>query len=586
MQHKLIMILILSTQFVSAQTTIGWESGCTYNMITDPNSLQQAIDDGMTDIRLTNEDDFITNIIIENNISIKGGYENCADATSDTIGFSNSVINGSSITFPVIQIKFIDDAEVLFDHLTIKNGGGNNSNGTIHQWAGGIGMRDIRGNLTINHSILESNNSHYGGGIVIYNTGSQGPAPLTVLVSDTLIRQNTVTSQGGGIFCEQSTNSGDDVTIILNQGTSIRNNHADSNGGGIFNQNCQIQFRSGVSNQTGFNANYELYQNTSNTSGGGLYTSGGVIDFIGSQSMQFNIKQNQSAFDDTNSGQGGGISANGSETVVKLINTSVSSNTSNRYGAGLYSEFDATINLNSTHNCSYGRYCSSISHNLLLDTFPGGGSAMAARFNGAINILNTWINRNNSDQAAYIAYVTSGANILLEGNLIYDNGIDINYFNDNAFSARNNSTKITFAYNTLFNNNVFNRVFSMDHDTELELFGNIIKESGDIVSTQSSTVTTISCNLINSIATISEPTTDTIIGIVDFLDTANADYRLANTDTSAMDVCDTSIYLPSVDISGEARGIDNAGVPNLNGPYDLGAYEFKVVEVIFTNSFE
>ena len=55
MKQLIIIISIIFTFNLKAQTTIGWDAGCSYDMNTDPNSLQQAIDDGMTDIRLTNE---------------------------------------------------------------------------------------------------------------------------------------------------------------------------------------------------------------------------------------------------------------------------------------------------------------------------------------------------------------------------------------------------------------------------------------------------------------------------------------------------------------------------------------------------
>ncbi|MCF6286804.1 MAG: hypothetical protein L3K26_16680 [Candidatus Hydrogenedentes bacterium] len=80
---------------LQAQVTIGWDVSCDYDMNFDANGLQQAIDDGMSELRLTNENEFQTSLNIRNQIIIKGGYSNCLDAQSDTQTNINSVINSS-----------------------------------------------------------------------------------------------------------------------------------------------------------------------------------------------------------------------------------------------------------------------------------------------------------------------------------------------------------------------------------------------------------------------------------------------------------------------------------------------------------
>ena len=54
---------------------------------------------------------------------------------------------------------------------------------------------------------------------------------------------------------------------------------------------------------------------------------------------------------------------------------------------------------------------------------------------------------------------------------------------------------------------------------------------------------------------------------------------------SAVDLCDSSVYSPSLkDMGHDPRGID-ISLPNNNGPFDVGADEF-FIEELFANGFE
>ena len=69
-----------------------------------------------------------------------------------------------------------------------------------------------------------------------------------------------------------------------------------------------------------------------------------------------------------------------------------------------------------------------------------------------------------------------------------------------------------------------------------------------------------------------------------FVDLANQDIHLA--DASLTDVCDTSVYTPSLnDFDNQPRGYD-APISDLDGRYDIGADEDYSSDVIFADDFD
>jgi hypothetical protein len=92
--------------------------------------------------------------------------------------------------------------------------------------------------------------------------------------------------------------------------------------------------------------------------------------------------------------------------------------------------------------------------------------------------------------------------------------------------------------------------------------------------------------MINDISTIAVPMTDTIEGTAVFINEANNDYRLSETSILSIDVCDNTLYSPGRDLSLKFRGLDNINVSEINGFYDLGAYEYDDGDLIYKDSFE
>lgn len=576
----LIMVLLLTHQ-VKSQTTIGWDASCNYDMNADANGLQQAIDDGMTELRLTNEDSFMVNLDIGAGIIIKGGYNNCVDAVADTQSATNSILDGSNNVQPVIKIGFLTDISIELSYLTITNGTGMSLGGELN-YSGGLSIRDVLGNISLNHVSIESNNGYKGGGLSVYNGSTVNPTVLIMDISDTIIQQNSSINKGGGLSCHQLDDN-TKIVVNLKQGSSIRNNHAGVDGGGIINNRCEINFYAGVSSQTVNTPEFELYNNTANNSGAGIWSQAGTTNFIGSYTQPVNIVENQANLDSNANGAGGGVHMTSNRAIANLTNTYVTGNSTGKYGAGLYA-FQSIINMTTANSgCSYDRYCSKINENILENLSSGGGAAMATRFSGKINVKQTLIENNNADQFGYVAFVTDNGEIVLEGNLIKNNGNDNTYSNNSGLLSKNGGI-ITVSYNTVLGN--VERVFQIGLTGIVSLYGNIINETGNILHTQNSSVVTFNCNMINDTSTIAVPMTDTIEAVAIFIDEANNDYRLSASSIQAIDVCDNAIYSPGRDLGNKFRGLDNPNVIDVNGFYDLGAYEHDDGDLIYKDSFE
>lgn len=582
MKYIVILTVIISFN-LQAQVTIGWEPSCDYDMNVDPNSLQQAINDGASEIRLSSQNNYLTNLSILADVVIKGGYNNCTDAANEIQNGLSSVIDGNSAA-SVITIQSINNANITLDSLELINGMGIDI-GIPSLFGGGMSIVNVKGLINLNRIYFHSNTGANGGGLSFFHfQGLPDSTELIVNFTDSLIRQNNATL-GGGIRCINF-DANHSLNLVFSQGSVVKQNHATNQGGGFHLQNCQLNYTAGISNLVGGNPENEITLNTADSSGGGIYAfAGAIVNLSGTVEQAFDLTFNQSNLDTNISASGGGIFISDANSFANLTNTHVASNTSGRYGGGLFATFDGTINMTMGNNgCSYADYCSKLVGNTQQSLFPGGGSAAAARFSAQINIKNSLIEFNNSDDSGYIAYLEESAAMLFEGNLIIDNGQDTNQSNFTAFEQRQ-GTSLTMAYNTIDNNRVNSTIFNMGFNTVLDLYGNIVNESGNITHSQANSTVNIDCNMFNDMTTISEPTFNTVTATAVYLDESNHDYRLSNLSVEAIDVCDSNNYSPGLDLSNNPRAIDNPAVVNVNGLYDLGAYEYKD-DLIFQNNFE
>jgi hypothetical protein len=400
------------------------------------------------------------------------------------------------------------------------------------------------------------------------------------------LQNNQSSEDGGGLVCESWWN---DFNLLLDfSDTTIRNNHSGQSGGGMHLQSCNANYTAGGNMDfVSSNIEAEIFSNSADKSGAGLAAfSGSVVNLQGTVSESFDVFLNEGNLDINSSASGGGVFASSSNTQVNLLNAFVSTNRIGTNGGGLAVSFGAEINMNQDpQGCQYHDYCSRLVGNENTGLFPGGGGALSSRFDGLLNIKNTLIQNNNAATSGYVLYASPEGQILLEGNVITDNGQDVTFNNPTGIYLTNDAV-LTVAYNTILQNKSNATLFYLSGAaTVVNIYGNIINESSNIYQ-GSSSIADINCNLINDLSSIEPSTSQSIEGTVNFFDSSASNYRLAETDIVAIDVCDTNFYLPGNDMQGNNRGQDNPTVMNDWGTYDLGAYEYDDHDLIFKNSFE
>jgi predicted outer membrane repeat protein len=578
--------LLVSPAF--AQVSVGWDSDCHYNVNSDPQALQAALDAGHPEIRLTHQNDYAGVIDINHSVQLRGGYANCAAANAGNQDNIRAILDATGHARTAVRVTNIEDADVLLELLTITNG-----DGTLSNNPGGLDVKNLTGTLALDQLDVRGNSGFHGGGLSFVSNSSLAEGSLNVVITNTAIRNNTAT-RGGGLNCD-TFHSSFDLQIQLSAGSTLRGNHATSDGGAIRMQSCQLDFEAGIANAVvGSNLGQEITQNTSNTSGGALMIAKTArVTLRGTETEAFDLTNNHGNLDDSVSGAGGAAQVTDGGELV-LINASITNNSTGRYGGALFAGFGGNILVQrDPTGCSYNEFCSRMVGNRVTGLSPGSGSggALAARFGGTISVHNTLLSMNNSVNHGYIGYAEQSANgqnatLLLEGNVIVENGQLADDANLTAIHLKADS-QATLAYNTFFRNKVSSAILSQVSGSSLLAVGNILDEFGNIHHASGTFVAEINCNLVRSLTTIDVPVIDTFEGTPDYIDANANNLRLAAADTMAMDVCSQAPYLPGADMDGQPRGIDRIDVADLNGPFDLGAYEFDPaqLDVIFSDAF-
>ena len=198
---------------------------------------------------------------------------------------------------------------------------------------GGIYL-SASGSLTIRGSSISGNSADDGGGIYFIGSGS-------LTISDSSISGNSAADgSGGGMYIDASENS--DVTI---SDSSISGNSADD-GGGIFKEGGSdlIISRSSLNNNFAFfgggiyvnDGTFEvteslLFNNTAERGGGALYFWDESVGIIENTTISANAALGNSG---ANYHYGGGM-AMGASSIVEVLNSTITDNTTKNLGGGI-----------------------------------------------------------------------------------------------------------------------------------------------------------------------------------------------------------------------------------------------------------
>jgi predicted outer membrane repeat protein len=258
------------------------------------------------DIQAANAALTLTNIILTNGNASAGGHQ-------PTQG--GAILN--------------EGGQLVLDHVTIS--------GSQSYFAGGA-IRDINGTTTVMNSLIENNQSQYGGGI---DSGG------TLTLVNTTVQNNQATLHDGG---------GLDVggTVMISESRIVGNSaNGDSNGGGggmniVASGNVSISGSQFNDNQTptqttdatgGAIRNFGVLTISHSSLNGNSANDGGAIynEDTSAATLDYVIADGNSGFD-----AGGGIYNNGNSTLA--LNNVTLSNNSGGGGGGLFNYATATLN--------------------------------------------------------------------------------------------------------------------------------------------------------------------------------------------------------------------------------------------------
>lgn len=636
------LLMIISINTSHAFITVGTDANCTN--LTDTIDSSILVND---EIRITNQQQYQPIFAHAKDVKIIGGYDNCLEASANTLGQNGkSIISGnnnfSSIIVtthtntPTIYQVHLENLEVINGEATNGTGGGIYLSNRLNVVMENISIHDNHavskgGGLAIVNGAILNGESYYmpvlinnlevydnatgtggkGGGISItgksnvviensdirFNTANSGgglnfgSTDLTII--DSSIQNNSATVTGGGIKCSSGS-----ATITGNSKISF--NQATTGGGLSISTSCRVISTMGDT-QNLQNAQYGINNNTALYNGGGVsLAQGGRIDLIGNGNHYANLLNNN-VENITGSGtaEGGGIFASGDDTYARLINARVSGNSARSKGSAVYVSDFAKVHMRRASGTGFGNQITSeIAHNDL--TIEGEG-VLAADTCGSFEIYQTEIHHNTLQGPGVLKRFVSlnGVNFssscesIFEGNVFYKNDANFGslFYLDKRYT-------LDFAYNSVADNFV-DSIFKIGNDNNSNqtlninssIFWNdpspLVEETGNH---------NYSGNCIGAFD-INEPIIAEILAAGDsavydynpnFTDAANGDYSPQS--PTYADLCNLALHQPRYhDIEGKVRGIDI--FPNINtlGPYDAGAFEYDTAhinDVIFQDGFE
>ena len=616
-------LLLVSVASAGGTAYVG-DSGdfqCTHN------TIQSAIDDAnnFTSILVaagpeSNRITYQENLTINRPMVLTGGYETCGDAISGIIYIDSPMVflmgtgNGNVITTNTGNGTGVD-----FYRFEISNGLGN---------FGGAVSSTNTGLRLINSFVHSSNTNSFGGGIYSYNDNLDTQNYQLELRNTVVVANQALLGGGGGIYAENT-----NVLMDEDSGVSINwVNHANGNGGGIYLKNSRMDFYGGTNeepNPVDIRTYRGISQNNAPQHGGGIYALNSYINLLGSyyqggQNNVFgnhftplNINNNTADSDHDNVGDGGGVYITGgflAPASLRLHRAKVVNNSAWRGGA-FYVGYNTTFKMQRTRdqglvqgeNDCWSEECSVLKGNT--SNFKGG--ALFVEDGATALISQTHITDNRSDYGTvlYVDSTDSVNTINLDQNLIVHNGRDgtggfedryvIDMYN-NSEVISGNDLAVNLMFNTVSDNHATQAVFAMNGVLNyLGVFSSIIHDPtstklGDLFGAFSSAeFDCVNANETTSIgvayATLTRISADNPGFIV-----RNYDYHLKP--TSAMkDYCDNSrtdgIVSITNDIDDDTRAVNDTGIPDFYGAWDLGADEntnshTDITDVIFIDSFD
>ncbi len=551
------------------------DNNCQFHNITD------ALNAGASEVRLTLGTFNESLQINDRSIALVGGFANCQQANVNNGSSLLTTLSGDLLQ-PVVSVinDPATDFTVSLRNLIIRNG-----TDTVAQPGAGVYLQGDNTAVSLENVVIEDN---AGTGLGI-NAVFHEP----VFLKDVLIQDN-VSHSGGGLHCR-------DATVLMHGGLSIRNNHANGDGlntpgvgrggGAYVGAACFLMLYSGGLNSA--SGTTGLVGNQANHQGGAVYVDDTGALLVRSYSevlfgvtlgddrkvVRFFNNRADVDLNDGGSGHGGAIAAAGPDAGVDLYGVDLEQNTAHGSGGAmaLLNGADLRVKTPPTDRCWNRQRCNWI-HNNSADT---GGAAFVAGGSSAV-IANAWIERNTANFGTALDFNDDNTAALVGSSVFYNNGPRDGFTGAAVIRVLLNAD-VSMSYNTLVDNNAAEATLAVIF-AELEQYGNLIfQDTPTPLLFSSQAVLTNNCLYSHDVTGVSG--NQIILSVVDpMIDRAKQNFHL-KADSGAVDICDVNVLNFNRDIDGQFRGYDDP-VPDVLGPYDIGADESYAADVIFAHSFE
>lgn len=559
---------------------VGNDPDCDFTASSVSNGLQTAMDAaaidangaGLTEIQVADTGDYTGRRYFLNDavggdqtVDVIGGYATCASA--DPAG--DTILHRDFAAGPVI---FIDGAAspqtITLVNLNIRGAEGTGP-------AGGVQVGD-NNDLVLDDTTVQANTGDRGGGIRI-EAGAGGASLL--LLGDSRIRSNTAQTSGGGIYC-----SGANATVIVDGAVAVNNNSTDGDGGG-FHVDAGCTLVSLSSFPSGIFGNLAVGDGGGGTVTGGASATllGGSVFGLGNADAPTVLDLNQA------NNAGGGFHVADPGSLVDVQDAWVSGNVAdadeNEIGSG-----GAAVVLDGaefrTRRTLAGSACHDPVRCTRINNNSGqfGGGIFAAGDGTRVDMRQTWIEANQAPVVGSAVMITNNggdpampAELFMEGNMIVNNPTS----NQGTVDLQLNTTA-TIAFTTFADNliDIGGTNIILFEDVELGVYSSILWESTGLGIHATNGWEGPNSGIVDCLITFQTsglPPASSFVTSNDPLFVApgpEGDYRLGP-GSPAIDYCDPFVYSPQEDdIEGMARGFDVPSMPDLLGPYDLGAHEF------------
>ncbi len=577
--------------------SVGPDVTCNFN--AGGSRIQDAIDSGATEIRVTNDDTYTENLSLNDiDVIIRGGYANCDDANDGALPAGLTTLDGSGMLAPIIDITGDSSRNnIVLENLFITNG-----------QRGGINATSADVLVEINDSFIGSNSHNgQGGGISIFGGDTD------IIASNVSINQNNALF-GGGIACQ-----GFQASVLIIGDSTMQNNSAigpgsgtssGGTGGAVFlAQACTFSLYSGsLSDESkAIASNHQkglilptFFSNTSNSFGGAISSINTSQVFLFGQQMCSNgqclgdhatpvfIFENQSGFSPMGGQDGGAIRQTDDGNQAIMNGVFFNGNSAAGNGGAIHLSDGAELNISRAPGpCWHEIFCNAI-FDSMSSTAVGLGGAIY-NDEAVVDVSTTFFSENRADFGTVLYSTGTTATNRFEGVIFNDNGNNgADGFSDNHVLSAALGAAIEVIHSTFADNNAETSVFGIDValGSSLNLQSSIVHDasSGTVMNLAAGT-TNINCLMAHEQATVTG--TNITVDNPEFIDPSNGEFGLNPEFSPAIDFCDDSqITLEHLDYNNEPRGWDDPSVVNVNGPFDLGADETYANDIIFENGFE